>query len=392
MAKPETHHPASEETAKAEDMMTPEQKTASEERAAFKYQERAPFSDEVGKSFFETGERRQPTEEEVRQMDKDMADLGRMTAGSGARWSIDGARNISLMKGEYIGVHKDVDISIEAEDLSKLDASLARAGYGLFIVYPKDAKNPAGQKILERMGAAGLSKKDGAPEVQIMAIDERGKLRETDDLNAIDVHVVKRDAAGHPVGPEGNNLPDKWYEPQPTDYQGHELNVSHPAKVAYFKLRQGRPYDLADLKPLVETGKLTEEDIRDVETAVENDLAARRQKGERIVKEIQERLTPEMDVAQVERAIAESPYIAARSAETSAPEARKNLEASIKRVAEDVADSKNRTLEKLRESLFSSFGVPEAEAKQRDKVRQLREWEENLRRIADARRELDSIG
>ncbi len=168
------------------------------------------------------------------------------------------------------------------------------------------------------------------------------------------------------------------------------MNVSHPAKVAYFKLRQGRPYDLVDLKPLVETGKLTEEDIRDVETAVENDLSVRRQKGERIVKEIQDRLTPDMDVTQVRRAIAESPYIAARSAETSAPEARNNLEASIKRVAEDLADPQDRTLEKLRESLFSAFGVPEAEAKQRDKVRQLREWLEDQKKIADARRRLET--
>lgn len=390
MTNPERYQPTPEETAKAEAAMTPEQKAASEERAAFKYQERAPFSDEIGKSFIETAERRQPTDEERRNMDQDMADLSQMTVGSDTRWSIDGARNISLMRGDYIGVHKDVDISIEAEDLSKLDASLAKDGYGLFISYPKDAANPHGQKIIERMGASGLARHEGGDAV-IMAIESNGKLRETKGLNAIDVHVVKRDAEGHPVGPEGNNtLPDKWYEPQPTSYQGHELNISHPAKVAYFKLRQDRPYDLMDLKPLVESGKLTDEDIQDVEEAVENDFASRRQKGERIVSEMAARLKPEMGMEDIRKAIAENPYMTKKLAGTTDPAERRKMEAAIRSIAKSLADPRERSVEKFRDTLFSTFGVAEAEAKMRDKVRQLRAWRENGDKMDEARRQLDA--
>lgn len=391
MSETERYEPSAEEMARAEAAMTPEQQAASAEREALKFQERAPFADETGKMFSESPERKQPTAEDRRRMDQDMADLSRMTAGSDARWSIDGARNISLMNGDYIGVHKDVDISIDKDDLAKLDASLSRAGYGLFMGSRKDSDDPLSPKILERMGAAELAGDNTGRDVSIMAIDEKGKLREVTGLNSVDVHIVRRDAEGYPIGPGGNRLPKEWFEPQKMKYQGHELNISHPANVAYFKLRQGRPYtaedrpyDSLDLKLMIDSGSLSGENIEDVAQVYEQEMSDRQNVVEGMADEIAARLRPEMTAMELARAVTENPVVAGRISDAADPR--------IQKLVEMISDPSARTPERLKEAMLDIFGIAEAEARQRGKIDQLRQWKEDRDRIEELRQELGSAG
>lgn len=154
--KVENYTPPSEEISKAEEMMTSEQKIGSETRERFKFQERDPFDDFM-EHIDQNAERRAPTPEEKQRMDANLIKLGKVFEGSDIKWHIDGALTISLIKGEYIGIHKDVDISIEQGELEKVDGQLERSGYGLFLSYQKDPNEPRGKKIMERVGAREFS-------------------------------------------------------------------------------------------------------------------------------------------------------------------------------------------------------------------------------------------
>ncbi len=100
----EKYIPSQEEITRAEEMMTPKQREASEIREKFMFQERDPFDDFL-EHIDQNAERREPTSEEKTRMDNNLIKLGQIFSDSNLNWQLDGALNISLMKGEYIGIH-----------------------------------------------------------------------------------------------------------------------------------------------------------------------------------------------------------------------------------------------------------------------------------------------
>jgi hypothetical protein len=237
------------------------------------YQERDAFDDfaaHIDSNF----ERRKPTPEEVKQMDVNLAKLGKLFAGSDIGWQLDGGLNISLLKGEYIGVHKDIDISIEEGDLVKFYDTLKQNGYGLFLSYPRNSREPKGKYVMERVrDLKPLENKRG--ELMIAAVDEQGKIRD-ESFNFPDVHLVKRNRAGRPTGWGGVELPEKWFEARAIELNGTKIHLSHPAKVAYFKLHDTRNYDLTDLRALADTGEITPSDVAEIERVINAENMARR--------------------------------------------------------------------------------------------------------------------
>ncbi len=293
----EQYTPSQEEIAKIEEAITLEQKTASEIRERYKYQELGSF-DYFMANIDKNEERRTPTPEEKERMDASLVQLGKIFGSSNTRWHIDGALNISLMKGEYIGIHKDVDISIEKDEIEKVDGQLARNGYGLFLSYLKNTEEPDGKKIMERVGAKKFSEAE-LENLIIAAIDEQGKIKDGEMLNFIDVHLVKRNKSGRPVSWSGVELPDKWFEAQPIQYQGQEIHLSHPAKVAYFKLYSERTYDRTDLKALAETGKLTSDDVAEIEHISKQEEVIRKKNAEELFGKVSDKIRPEMTADQI---------------------------------------------------------------------------------------------
>ena len=67
----------------------------------------------------------------------------------------------------------------------------------------------------------------------------------------------------------------------------------------YYKLHQGRGYDTTDIQRLVETGKVAEEDVADVEKVFESEFTANIKRGRKIFEAVSEQLTPGMNADQI---------------------------------------------------------------------------------------------
>src|SRR3989339_1690313 len=87
-------------------------------------QAQPPWEDFASVNVDEDAKRKEATPEQAKEMDKRMAELGVAFAGSKLNWHLDGALNISLLAGKYIGYHKDVDVSVEQGELAQLEAQL----------------------------------------------------------------------------------------------------------------------------------------------------------------------------------------------------------------------------------------------------------------------------
>jgi hypothetical protein len=159
-------------------------------------------------------------------MDRYLRDLGNLLKDSDVRWNIDGALNISLMRGQYIGVHRDIDISLEEEDLEKLDEALGKKGYGIFLSenLPDD---PEGKRKLERVGVTAARNEQNRHLV-IAKINEQGAITPGEQLNYLDVHLIRRGKDGRTMAGEGVAMPESWDEARAVEFNGTELRLSHP--------------------------------------------------------------------------------------------------------------------------------------------------------------------
>jgi hypothetical protein len=170
------------------------------------------------------------------------------------------------------------------------------------------------------------------------------------------------------IGPGGSVLPEKWSTPVKKMVLGHVINLSYPAKLAFFKLHESRAYDRTDLKKLVEQGGLTMEDMADIETSfVEEDLT-RRRRAEAIVAGITAKIRPEMDAREIRKVFAADPAIAERIKSEEEP--------VLTDLAVQVAKLKEKTPAKVAEFALSAFGFFKHIEDQRHRVAELRKWVE----------------
>jgi hypothetical protein len=249
-----------------------------------KIQERAPFDDFLLTHCDQT-QRRSATKIEIEKMDKSLQKLSQIFGQIQTGWSVDGALNISFYKGDYIGVHKDVDISIEPSHLSFIERELEKHGYGLFLSYPKEKNNPGGVKIMERIDSQSFIV-ENSEHLMVAAIDENGVILKESDLNFLDVHLVNRDQHGLVVGFGGVELPDRWFKPVQQTFRGISVMRSNPIKVAYYKLHDTRSYDIQDLKILTESGVIRQKDVEELSQVCEKEIDIRKLKVSNYLSEI----------------------------------------------------------------------------------------------------------
>ncbi len=209
------------------------------------------------------------TEEEKERMRNDFQKLGELFQDIPVVWIIDGAPNVSLRQDEFIGLHKDIDISFERDELETLEKELMKRGYAFFWSYRQD-----GDKVMQHVTADDY--KEDVPKKKriIAAIDERGTILSDVPLPNIEVHIVKRDSSGIPLGIYDGKLPERWLKPVEVGFNGVQLNMSHPARVAYYKLYSTfrAPYHQNDLDELVKTGALSNKDVDDIEKVVNEEF------------------------------------------------------------------------------------------------------------------------
>lgn len=206
-------------------------------------------------------ERRPCTQKEREKLDASIEQLGDLFADADFFWQLDGALNISLYHGDYIGIHKDIDISFDETQINKVEEFLAKKGYGFFFTTWKEQDK---QRIFERVGAEQF-KKNKSHQMMIISIDEEGKRTFDSAVSHVDTHLIRRDENGSYIGHEFTKLPQNWFEPRTVNFHGREINCSHPALVAYYKLFHMRAYDDNDLKLLAQSGQLTVEDVNLIE-------------------------------------------------------------------------------------------------------------------------------
>lgn len=327
------------------------------------FQECEPFADLEHSD--QQGIRREPTMDEKEKMDKSLLALGRLFEGTGIRWQLDGALNISLMRGEYIGLHKDVDISIEADQIQLLEKKLEEQGYGLFVSYLKNPAQPRGKKVMERVDASAFLKvaeANNETHLKIAAVDEKGLIREAGDLNFIDTHVVKR-VDGDPVGWGGVRLPQEWYDPEPLAFQGVELLLSKPAKVTYFKLHDTRVYDHMDLKLLAESGKMTMKDVEQVASVIDVEQQVFMKHAEVFFNSMFARLEPKMTKEQVQKAFVSDHVVEKRLADSAG---------QLDELSELVVSSGKYSFTELQNDIVRIFQLDATFVKQKQQIDELR--------------------
>lgn len=364
---PERYTPTAEEINMAESTMSDSQKNSSEIRAKNYEQEQPPwesFDEKVDENFI----RKAPSPEAVKKMDESVEELGQALAGAGSSWHLDGALNISLMNGanenseKYIGEHKDVDISVEEKDLEAVEAQLLKNGYGLFL----SRTDKGGTKKMMRRVDYKKFVESGTEHLLIAAIDENGKLRQDKALNFVDVHVVKRNENGQPVGVSEVPIPEKWMQPQLLEFHGRQINISHPGKVLYYKLHQDRGYDKTDAQRLIETGKITEEDIDDIRGVLEEEFKISIERGRKVFEKIAKQIRPGMGADQILVAI------------------QSNLEfgrQGLEDLAQQIADAEDKSADGILDIAIKLFGVEERNNQKRQELVKMRQRVKEIREI-----------
>ncbi|KKP70462.1 MAG: hypothetical protein UR69_C0005G0002 [Candidatus Moranbacteria bacterium GW2011_GWE2_35_2-] len=203
------------------------------------------------KKITEEGERVELSPDRKEQLDSMVAEVVKLFEGSDVSWAIDGGLSVSLLRGEYIGEHRDLDVAVENSQLEKLQQLVESKGFGLF---------------------ATLNTSEAPTYLfWIIAVDGDGLIQKDKSLSFINVHKIRRNKQGLPLNESGDALPAKWFESEVVEYQGRTLNLAHPAKTAYYKLQSLRNYDINDLKYLIDAGGLNLEDIETIEKNLEKE-------------------------------------------------------------------------------------------------------------------------
>ena len=307
----------------------------------------------------DNSDRTEPDQESRERMDKSLEELGDIFKGATFNWELDGALNISLMKGEYIGNHKDVDISVEQSELEEVEQHLLKKGYGFFLSRRDDT---TGEQIMRRIGHARFS--DVVSEhLLIAAIDKEGKLRNDTPLNFIDAHKIVRDEDGAPLGAGDVHIPEKWVQPFPIKFHGRDLNLSHPAKILYYKLHQDRKYDATDIEELIATGMLVESDLDEIMDALETYFISSVERGSKIFENAAREITANMDAGVIYEVFKKDELI----------EERDDLDQGMHELANRVANSSDKSSKKILELALNLFGVIKKQDKKRAEVAALKQ-------------------
>ncbi|PLX24571.1 hypothetical protein C0580_04710 [Candidatus Parcubacteria bacterium] len=314
------------------------------------FQKRDPFDDFM-EHIDQEAERRAPTEIEIEAMDRNLIQLGQIFENTNNNWHIDGALNISILKGEYIGIHKDVDISLEAAELADTDQHIEEMGYGFFLSYPEDDSDRSKGHVMQRINFASGEQIEEGKHLMLAAIDEGGNILEGQSLNFVDVHVIERNAEGKPIGSTGVELPEEWFVGQERDFKGQEIKISHPAKVAYYKLHSERSYDKTDLEALAKTGTLSIEDVEEIAQIFEQEFSNRQNQFEAVIKDLLQKTKPGMSVEEVFNVLTQHPVIAEKI---------KYIESSIRAFAQAIADSEEMSPANIMEQALAIFKVQES--------------------------------
>lgn len=214
-----------------------------------KSQERKPMKKLI---LDENGKYNKPTEKDKEALNASLRELSEIFENVNFPWYLDGAMNISIYLGDQIRQHKDIDISIFKEDLSKLNDLLEHTGFGIFIIFEEG--NKQNLRLLDEEELSKLT----SYHLCIKKIDSNGIIQDHEDslFSNVDLHVHDRDENGDTIiNYSGSKFSKEYFKQIQHELPNNKtINLSHPAIVFYHKLyaynKIDRPYDLLDLQKL----------------------------------------------------------------------------------------------------------------------------------------------
>lgn len=216
------------------------------------------------KKILKDGTRATLTKERKLQIITMLCELERLFDCSGLSWVVDGGLSVSILRGDFIGEHRDLDLAVEEFQLKRLQEWIERKGYGLFVTLGVQSRETM---IMKRVDWKEFSTADTYL-FWIIAVDENGLIQKEKPLSFINVHIIRRDKHGIPLSGGGKELPVHWFYHEAVEFQGNFLNVASPLKTAYYKLRSLRNYDLTDLRHMFESGLISHQNIEEIESVL----------------------------------------------------------------------------------------------------------------------------
>ena len=300
-----TQPPAQEEKKTSEtSAVQPENITVDKEvisRSEAHIEERPFWGEFRGGEVDEVGEYKEPTPEQKEKFEKRVERVSEIFENADFQWYLDGATNISLYRDKLMRDHKDLDMSVFQEDLTKLDELLAGQGFGIFVNYDEN-----GKRLMRKVTAEELTTLEKL-DLSICKIGPDGKIqRETEDpFNFVDLHVHSKDAEGNAViFYNGATLPKEFFDPVKKELpNGKEINLSQPAIVAYHKLHSNRPYDLTDLQRL--RPNLQERDFAMLRESLEREIEETERKVKEKLQEVWDSLSPMLGLTHDQKVMSE---------------------------------------------------------------------------------------
>ncbi|HAS00153.1 MAG: hypothetical protein US57_C0002G0046 [Candidatus Moranbacteria bacterium GW2011_GWC2_37_73] len=216
------------------------------------------------KKILEDGTRVVLTKERKLQIITMLCELEKLFDCSGLSWIVDGGLSVSILLGDFIGEHRDLDLAVEEFQLEKLQEWIERKGYGLFVTLGVQSRETM---FMKRVNWKEFSTADTYL-FWIIAVDENGLIQKDKSLSFINVHIIRRNELGNPLSWGKKVLPAHWFYSEVVEFQGSVLNVASPLKTAYYKLRSMRNYDLTDLRHMLEAGLIPCADIEEIESVL----------------------------------------------------------------------------------------------------------------------------
>lgn len=220
------------------------------------------------------GKAEKPTEERVLEIKAMIEETATIFDEADIRYVLDGALNISLYEDEFFRDHRDVDVSVFSEDIPKLAKILEQKGYALFR-FPKDVNEVIKEKGVVRHELLDPEKIDprniSRERLLFLRVNENLEI-DTENYAWFDVHALDTNENGDIVQLNGTILPQSKYTEAVsyTTESGKELRLSHPAILAYHKLKSGREHpDFDDLVVLKK--HLSESDFAEIAKWLQQD-------------------------------------------------------------------------------------------------------------------------
>jgi hypothetical protein len=378
MTSPEKFTFPQNSSEKGENTKQQQVETGQETHEVLKFQERTPFDNKV--DHLDTHDEIElPTDEERAKMDHDLKEFNTIFAESDIDYYIDGGLIVSMMRGEYMRTHKDIDISVARDDLEKLDKLLLSKNYGLFRVYPKNPNDPRSVNVFERMSGEDLH--SGEEEfLMIASINEQGKINDDTRLNFMDVHVIETKKTQK--GFSGVELPQEWFRPRDVIFRGQKFKIAHPAILAYIKLHRKRPYDQTDLHNLAETDELSSVDIDAIERAIEQEFENNTTAVSNIIKRVAPNITQDSTAEDVFDALMQDKDVADRIKKEEDKE-------RVHKLAELITRQDDKSSENIIRVVIDAAGVEAEVSEQREKLSTLRQRVSNVEKIKEIKDNLE---